>query len=82
MELVAPGVKNFAMAGIRHTSGTSLDTIRLAKPSRMAVLPTPGGPMSCGDQRFDACPWFGRCSWDQHSPLDLTLFALKELCHR
>lgn len=30
------------------TSGTSLDTIRLARPSRMAVFPTPGGPMRTG----------------------------------
>lgn len=29
------------------TSGTSLATMRLARPSRMAVFPTPGGPMSC-----------------------------------
>lgn len=28
------------------TSGTSFATIRLARPSRIAVLPTPGGPMS------------------------------------
>jgi len=28
------------------TSGTWFDTILLAKPSRMAVFPTPGGPMS------------------------------------
>lgn len=29
------------------TSGTSFATILLASPSRIAVLPTPGGPMSC-----------------------------------
>lgn len=31
---------------VKLTSGTSLDTMRVASPSRMAVLPTPGGPMS------------------------------------
>jgi hypothetical protein len=31
-----------------RTSGTSLETMRLARPSRMAVLPTPGGPMRTG----------------------------------
>lgn len=41
---------------LRQTSGTSFATIRLANPSRMAVLPTPGGPMSCEDQRFDTQP--------------------------
>jgi hypothetical protein len=30
-----------------RTSGTSFATILLASPSRIAVLPTPGGPMSC-----------------------------------
>jgi hypothetical protein len=29
-------------------SGTSLDTIRCARPSTMAVLPTPGSPMRTG----------------------------------
>ena len=30
----------------RLTSGTSRATIRLARPSIIAVFPTPGGPMS------------------------------------
>jgi hypothetical protein len=30
-----------------HTSGTSFATILLASPSKIAVLPTPGGPISC-----------------------------------
>ena len=34
----------------RVTSGTSLATIRCASPSRMAVLPTPGGPISCNKE--------------------------------
>lgn len=29
-----------------NTSGTSFDTIRLASPSKMAVFPTPGGPIN------------------------------------
>ncbi len=33
-------------ASVKHTSGTSFATIRLARPSRIAVLPTPGGPIS------------------------------------
>lgn len=29
-----------------RTSGTSLATILLARPSKMAVFPTPGGPIN------------------------------------
>jgi hypothetical protein len=29
-----------------RTSGTSLATILLARPSKIAVLPTPGGPIN------------------------------------
>lgn len=43
----------------QHTSGTSLDTILLARPSRIAVLPTPGGPMSCRTVSKDHCGWWG-----------------------
>lgn len=33
---------------VELTSGTSLETIRLANPSRIAVFPTPGGPINTG----------------------------------
>jgi len=79
VDLMIPGVRDFRhdRTGLWHTSGTSLDTILLARPSRMAVLPTPGGPMSCGDQRFDTR---SQMQPDKaHTPPDLILFALKEL---
>jgi hypothetical protein len=36
-----------------HTSGTSFETILAAKPSIIAVLPTPGGPMSWMSLQYD-----------------------------
>lgn len=37
------------------TSGTSLATILLARPSRIAVFPTPGGPISYVIRRSPSC---------------------------
>jgi hypothetical protein len=49
--LVVQGLLEIKVRGKRsieneHTSGTSFATILLARPSRIAVFPTPGGPMS------------------------------------
>lgn len=41
------GETGFRRTSFMLTSGTSFETIRLASPSSIAVLPTPGGPMSC-----------------------------------